>query len=127
MNEKILSWAALLFATVTMVAMIVAVSTVVALVGVSKQSVASEPLGATGTRFPNGLAVGTASVTTAGGLFVRSAATTTFSTLSTSATQGFCQPFNATSTNTLLNLTYGASSSASTVGIVPIIKYGACQ
>jgi len=85
-------------------------------------------LGASGTRFPHGLAVGTADVTTAGGFFMKSAATTTLSILSTSSTQGICIPFNATSTNTLLNLTFRASTTAvSAAGVTPQINYGACS
>lgn len=63
-----------------------------------------------------------------GAVSVTSTGTTTASFLSTSATKGFCMSFNATSTNTLLNLTYAASSTAyTTVGVAPIIRFGACN
>lgn len=91
------------------------------------EALSKAEFGAVGTRFPNGLAVGTASVTTAGGFFMNSTATTTLSLLSSSTTQGVCIPFNATSTNTLLNLSFGATSTATTVGVEPIIRYGACN
>lgn len=66
--------------------------------------------------------------TVSGGLLtVNSTATSSIYAKSSSATQGFCLEFNASSTNTLLNMTFSASSSASTVGIVPIIRYGACN
>lgn len=77
-----------------------------------------------------GLAVGSASqfqVDSSGNIAVTGTATTSLSLLSTSATKGACIPFNATSTNTLLNLTFAASTTAATtVGVAPIIRYGAC-
>lgn len=59
---------------------------------------------------------------------VTTTATTSLSLLSTSSTKGVCIPFNATSTNTALNLTFAASTTAvSTAGVTPVISYGACN
>ncbi len=55
-------------------------------------------------------------------------ATSTAVFTSSSGTQGFCLQFNATSTNTLLNMTFAASTTAqTTVGVAPIVRYGACN
>lgn len=58
-----------------------------------------------------------------------SAATTTLFVKSTATAQGWCTEFNATSTNTLVNMVFAASSTApSTVGgLIPVITYGACN
>ena len=65
---------------------------------------------------------------TTGNVSVSTSGTTTLSLLSTSATKGLCIPLNATSTNTLLNMTFAASSTAvTTVGVIPVIRYGACN
>lgn len=55
--------------------------------------------------------------------------TTTNIETSSSATQGFCQQFNATSSNTLLNITYAATSTTMTQasGVSGVIRYGACS
>lgn len=71
--------------------------------------------------------------TDAGIVLFSSAATTTTKFYSTSSTKGWCTELNATSTNTLLNMTFRATSTAATVGnifpsgIVPVISYGACN
>lgn len=67
------------------------------------------------------------SVTDAGVLSITSTGTTTPSFTSSSATQGVCMQFNATSTNTLLNLTFAATTTQSQAsGVGPVVKYGAC-
>lgn len=66
-------------------------------------------------------------VTSTGNLTVTTTGTTTAKFLSTSTTKGYCQQFHATSSATLLNQTYAASSTASTVGVIPVIRYGACN
>lgn len=66
------------------------------------------------------------SATFTGGIF-SSSATTSVSLLSTSATQGVCLPVNPTSTATLMNLTFAATTTGqSTVGVIPVLRYGAC-
>lgn len=56
------------------------------------------------------------------------AATTTIKALSGSATQGFCLQFNATSSNTLLNMTFAATTTLTQAsGVGPVVKYGACN
>ena len=69
------------------------------------------------------------STSTLGGTVTLStAATTTIVALSSSATKGLCLQFNATSTNTLLNMTFAASTTSVWVGgVAPIISYGACN
>lgn len=64
-----------------------------------------------------------------GAITASSAATTTIKALSTHATRGFCLQFNATSTNTLLNMTFLASTTAPTngSGVIPTVNYGACN
>ena len=63
-----------------------------------------------------------------GNLTLNTTATTTVSLLSSSASKGTCFQFNATSTNTVLNMTFAASTTAwTTVGVAPIISYGACN
>lgn len=67
-------------------------------------------------------------ITGSGNLSITTTGTTTASFLSTSTTKGFCLAFNATSTNTLLNMTFAASSTAvSAKGVTPIITFGACN
>jgi hypothetical protein len=86
-------------------------------------------LGAAGTRFPNGLSTDSTSPVAGelrGTSFkLTSTATTTLSFLSTSATKGFCINLNATSTNTLLNLTATSSTQGNVSGLV--LSYGACN
>lgn len=64
-----------------------------------------------------------------GAITASSAATTTIKAVSTHATRGFCLQFNATSTNTLLNMTFMASTTAPTQGsgVIPTVNYGACN
>lgn len=121
MNYKVISWSAFIASLVAVVLSLVAV------VGINQ----SLQAGASGTRWPNGVSADTTSPI-AGQLrgtsgLLTSTGTTTLQLLSTSATKGTCIPFNATSTNTLLNLSFGATSSATTVGVEPIIRYGACN
>jgi hypothetical protein len=52
--------------------------------------------------------------------------TTTAKFQSTSSSKGACFELNATSTNTKINITYAASSTASTVGVIQVVRYGAC-
>lgn len=77
-----------------------------------------------------GLAVGSASqfqVDSSGNIAVAGTGTTSLSLTSSSATKGACIPFNATSSATLLNLTFAASTTAvTTAGVAPIIRFGAC-
>lgn len=55
--------------------------------------------------------------------------TTTEFKKSSSSTQGWCTEFNATSTNTVLNLTFTASSTAPTngSGVIATVNYGVCN
>lgn len=76
----------------------------------------------TGTLTASGALVTTGSIT------ATNSGTSTLNMKSTSTTKGFCTEFNATSSATVLNLTYAASTTASTaVGIAPIVRYGACN
>lgn len=63
-------------------------------------------------------------------------ATTTFTTAATTTTlflstasKGWCSQFNATSSATVLNMTFAATSSAVTTGtgVIPVVAYGACN
>jgi len=54
--------------------------------------------------------------------------TTTLRFISTSTTQGACIQFNATSSETTLNLTFAASSTAiTTEGVTTVTRYGVCN
>lgn len=58
--------------------------------------------------------------------------TSTLYMLSSTPGKGFCMQFNATSSATVLNMTFLASSTASVTnifyaGVVPVIAYGACN
>ena len=127
MNYKVISWSAFVASLVAVVLSLVAV------VGINQ----SLQAGASGTRWPNGVSADTtspiagqlrgATLLLTSSASLTSTGTTTLSLLSSSATKGACIPFNATSTNTLLNLTFGATTSATTVGVEPIIRYGACS
>ena len=80
--------------------------------------------------FQQGLTSGTRSqftVNNAGRMSVLTTGTTTTIFKSSSATQGYCVEFNATSSNTVLNRTYAASSTPSTAGIISVVRYGACN
>jgi len=128
MNSKVLSWSALVAALVAVVL------GAMALVGVNNQS---EFFGASGSRFPNGISANntspvagevrgtTASLT--GRMSVLTTGTTTTSFRSSSATQGYCVEFNATSSDTVLNRTYAASTTPSTAGVISVVRYGACN
>lgn len=67
-------------------------------------------------------------VTALGAISETNSGTSTLNMKSTSATKGWCTEFHATSSNTLLNLTWAASTTAvTTVGVAPIVRYGACN
>lgn len=78
----------------------------------------------------NGFSVGTSQqfvVSSAGAVTNTSTGTTTVGVTTTSTTKGICFNVNATSSNTAVNMTFAASTTAiSTVGIVPVLRYGTC-
>lgn len=66
--------------------------------------------------------------TLAGNVTLTTTATTSIVALSTSATKGFCLKFNATSSATVLNMTFMASTTLTQAsGVVPVVAYGACN
>lgn len=89
--------------------------------------------GVGGTTNFNDLSIDTLAVagtiTSTGTITNTSTGTSTLFMKSTSAVKGACTEFNATSSATVLNLTYAASTtiSQSTVGVIPVIKYGVCS
>lgn len=65
--------------------------------------------------------------TSAGSLSVTGTGTSTVAVTTTSTTKGVCFNLIATSSATAINMTFAASTTAaSTVGIVPILRYGVC-
>lgn len=68
------------------------------------------------------------SLTSTGNYSQTTTGTSTTFIKTSSATKGWCAEFHATSSNTLLNMTFAASSTdISTVGVSPIVRYGACN
>lgn len=87
---------------------------------------ATSTLTVTGTSSFTGLAT-VAYASSTGSISQTTTGTSTMYMLSSSATSGFCLELNATSTNTIVNMTFMASSTNSTAGLIPAVRYGACR